>query len=61
LARNSPLDLAIAVIAFPFNPLIALVLVIGPLIELPVLALVANVLLRIDPRRKKENVQNDAE
>jgi ACR3 family arsenite efflux pump ArsB len=37
-ARNSPVSLAIAVISFPNRPLISLVLVIGPLIELPVLA-----------------------
>ncbi len=44
LARNSPLALAIAVAAFPDRPLIALALVIGPLIELPVLSLVSSVL-----------------
>lgn len=44
LARNSPLSLAIAVAAFPDRPLISLALVIGPLIELPVLAIVANIL-----------------
>ncbi len=41
LARNSPLSLAIAVASFPDRPLISLALVIGPLIELPVLAMVA--------------------
>ena len=45
LARNSPVALAIAVTAFPDEPLIALALVIGPLIELPVLACVSQVLL----------------
>lgn len=44
LARNSPLALAIAVAAFPDRPLIALALVIGPLIELPVLSLVSSIL-----------------
>ncbi len=44
LARNSPLSLAIAVAAFPDQPLIALALVIGPLIELPVLALAAKII-----------------
>jgi arsenite transporter len=34
LARNSPVALAIAVVAFPDRPLIALALVVGPLIEL---------------------------
>ncbi len=42
LARNSPLSLAIAVAAFPDYPLTALALVIGPLIELPVLSLIAS-------------------
>lgn len=45
VARNSPLALAIVLTAFPDQPLIALVLVIGPLIELPVLALISQVLL----------------
>ena len=50
LARNSPLSLAIAVSAFPENPLISLVLVIGPLIELPILTIVTKVLLYIRPK-----------
>ena len=41
IARNSPVALAIAVTAFPDQPVIALALVIGPLIELPVLAAVS--------------------
>ncbi|MEV6823092.1 arsenic resistance protein [Nocardiopsis dassonvillei] len=40
-ARNSPIALAIAVAAFPDRPLIAVALVVGPLVELPVLALLA--------------------
>ncbi len=50
LARNSPVALAVAVSVFPDKPIIALVLVIGPLIELPVLAMVSWVLpkMRID-------------
>ncbi|CAL9554689.1 Arsenical-resistance protein Acr3 [Nocardiopsis dassonvillei] len=39
VARNSPIALAIAVAAFPDRPLIAVALVAGPLLELPVLAL----------------------
>ncbi|MBS4008982.1 MAG: arsenic resistance protein [Clostridium sp.] len=50
LARNSPLSLAIAVYAFPDRPLIALSLVIGPLIELPILTMIAQLLLLL---RKK--------
>ncbi len=42
-ARNSPIALAIAVAAFPDRPLIAVALVVGPLLELPVLALLAQI------------------
>ncbi|WP_031546652.1 arsenic resistance protein [Salinicoccus luteus] len=45
LARNSPLALAIAITAFPEHPLIALSLVIGPIIELPILGLASRILL----------------
>lgn len=41
LARNSPLALAIAITSFPGHELIAIALVIGPLIELPVLYIVS--------------------
>lgn len=44
IARNSPLALAIALTAFPDRPYIALVLVIGPLIEFPLMALFAKLL-----------------
>lgn len=40
LARNSPLALAIAINSFPGHELISIALVIGPLIELPVLYIV---------------------
>jgi ACR3 family arsenite efflux pump ArsB len=50
LARNSPISLAIAVTAFPKEPLIALALVIGPLIELPFLGLISQALLWLRPR-----------
>ena len=43
LSRNSPTALAIAVVAFPDEPLIPLALVIGPLLELPLLGVVAQV------------------
>lgn len=56
LARNSPVSLAIAVTAFPDQPLIALALVIGPLIELPVLAIVSQLLLKI---RMKELIKRE--
>lgn len=46
LARNSPLSLAIAVVTFPDYPLTSLALVIGPLIELPILSLISSILAR---------------
>jgi len=49
-ARNSPIALAIALAAFADRPLIALALVIGPLIELPVLSLISRSLLFIRER-----------
>lgn len=52
LARNSPISLAIALTAFPNDPLVALALVIGPLIELPILSLVSQILLKIRKRSK---------
>lgn len=45
LARNSPIALAIAMTAFPDQPLIALTLVIGPLLELPILATITQLLI----------------
>lgn len=50
LARNSPMSLAIAVTAFPDRPVIALALVIEPLVELPVLAAIAQILKRRAPQ-----------
>lgn len=47
LARNSPLALAIAISSFTNNELIAIALVVGPLIELPVLYIVSRMLLKI--------------
>lgn len=46
LARNSPLSLAIAISAFPNYPLTSLALVIGPLIELPILSIISSLLLK---------------
>ena len=47
LARNSPLALAIAINSFPGHELISFALVIGPLIELPILYLVSKFCLWI--------------
>ena len=47
LARNSPLALAIAINSFPGHELISIALVIGPLIELPVLYIMSKFCLWI--------------
>ncbi|PBB06197.1 arsenic resistance protein [Salimicrobium humidisoli] len=47
LARNSPVALAVAMTAFPDRPLVALALITGPLLELPVLAVVSQILLYV--------------
>jgi len=51
LARNSPIALAIAMTAFPEQPLISLTLVIGPLLELPILATITQVLIGISKKK----------
>lgn len=46
MARNSPIALAIATTAFPDQPLIAVALVVGPLLEFPVLSAASHLLAR---------------
>ncbi|MCM3242158.1 bile acid:sodium symporter [Cytobacillus oceanisediminis] len=52
LARNPPIALAIAMTAFPDQPLIALTLVVGPLLELPILAVITQILLFITKEKR---------
>lgn len=51
LARNSPVALAVAAVAFPDRPLVVIALVVGPLVELPVLSVAATALHRAAPGR----------
>lgn len=51
LARNSPIALAIAMTAFSDQPLIALALIIGPLLELPILAVITQILLLLNNKQ----------
>lgn len=51
VAKNSPMTLGVALIAFPNEPLIHLIMVIEPLIELPVMMLITRMLLIIRKRR----------
>ncbi|MFD1640897.1 arsenic resistance protein [Halohasta litorea] len=50
LSRNSPTALAITVVAFPNEPLIPLALVIGPLLELPLLGVISQIHIAIRDR-----------
>ena len=50
LSRNSPTALAIAVVAFPHEPIIPLAVVIGPLLELPLLGIIAQAHIAIRDR-----------
>ncbi|MBB4826381.1 hypothetical protein HNO89_003640 [Sporosarcina luteola] len=52
LARNSPTALAIAMTAFPNEPPLALTPAFCPLLELPLLALVAQVILELFNKEK---------
>jgi len=49
-ARNSPLSLAIALVAFADHPLVAITFVMGALIEIPVLSLMAHGLVLVRSR-----------
>jgi ACR3 family arsenite efflux pump ArsB len=55
VARNSPVALGVAVAAFPDRPLIAVALVVGPLVELPVLAVLSQ-LVRVRAPRERDGV-----
>lgn len=55
LARNSPIALAIAVAYFSDRPMIAVALIVGPLIEIPVLMAVSRILLFKRSKQKEYN------
>lgn len=51
IAKNSPMTLGVALMAFPNEPLIHLIMIIEPLIELPAMMLITRALLIIRKRR----------
>ena len=51
IAKNSPMTLGIALLAFPDEPVIHLIMLIEPLIELPVMMLISKGLLRLRERQ----------
>ncbi|MDR2611472.1 MAG: arsenic resistance protein [Deltaproteobacteria bacterium] len=61
LARNSPLALAFAQRAFPENREVLLPLVIGPLLELPILALLSQVILAMGARAASRAARTTAD
>ena len=56
IAKNSPMTLGVALMAFPNEPLIHLIMVIEPLVELPAMMLIIKILLKV--RRKSVNKDN---
>jgi len=53
IAKNSPMTLGVALLAFPDEPLIHLIMIIEPLLELPMMMLITKTLLIIRKRRIK--------
>lgn len=53
IAKNSPMTLGVALMAFPHEPLIHLIMVIEPLIELPAMMLITRILLLLRKREMK--------
>ena len=53
IAKNSPMTLGVALLVFPDEPLIHLIMIVEPLIELPVMMLITRVLLAIRKSRVK--------
>ncbi len=58
-ARNSEAIIGVAVAAFPGHPLVYLAIILGPIVELPMLLLLSRVLLGLRPRlwKSKPDVQ----
>ncbi|MFV0529782.1 MAG: arsenic resistance protein [Lachnospiraceae bacterium] len=50
IAKNSPMTLGVALLAFPDEPLIHLIMIIEPLIELPAMLLITRILLLLRKR-----------
>jgi Arsenite efflux pump ACR3 and related permeases len=59
IAKNSPMTLGVALLAFPDEPMIHLIMIIEPLVELPIMMCITKILLQIRKRRTG-NVKNSA-
>jgi ACR3 family arsenite efflux pump ArsB len=57
IAKNSPMTLGVALLAFPREPLIHLIMIIEPLIELPAMMLITRTLLIIRKKTLSHKVQ----
>ena len=57
IAKNSPMTLGVALLAFPDEPLIHLIMIIEPLVELPIMMMITRILLVIRKQRMK-NIEN---
>lgn len=52
IAKNSPMTLGVALMAFPNEPIIHLIMLIEPLIELPAMMIITRILLLIKKRQE---------
>jgi Arsenite efflux pump ACR3 and related permeases len=59
IAKNSPMTLGVALLAFPDEPLIHLIMIIEPLVELPIMMMITKILLVIRKQRMK-NIESTA-
>ena len=57
-AKNSPMMLGVVLLVFPDEPLIHLIMVVAPLIELPAMMLITKMLLMIRRRQKINNIND---
>lgn len=55
-ARNSEVVIGVAVIAFPHHPLVYAAIILGPIVELPMLLLISRLLLGLRPRLWPQDV-----
>lgn len=55
IAKNSPMTLGVALMAFPNEPVIHLIMLVEPLIELPSMMLITRILLYLRRKNYREN------
>lgn len=57
IAKNSPMTLGVALMAFPNEPIIHLIMLVEPLIELPTMMMITKLLLLFRKKKKSLGIQ----